>query len=51
MGFDPVFYYYCLVNVYAAHSYGPVLLAGAEIIQLLKQHPYGINDSSTQMVK
>ena len=51
MGFDPVFHYYCLVNVYAAHSYGPVLLAGAEIIQLLKQHPYGINDSSTQMVK
>jgi len=43
MGFDPAFYYYRPVNVYAAHGYGPVLLAGAEITQLLKQHPYGIN--------
>ena len=51
MGFDPAFYYYRPVNVYAAHGYGPVVLAGAEIIQLLKQHPYGINDSSVQIVK
>ena len=51
MGFDPAFYYYRPVNVYAAHGYGPVLLAGAEITQLLKQHPYGINDSSVQIVK
>jgi rhamnogalacturonyl hydrolase YesR len=51
MGFDPAFYYYRPVNVYAAHGYGPVLLAGAEIIQLLKQHPFGINDSSVQVVK
>ena len=51
MGFDPAFYYYRPVNVYAAHGYGPVLLAGAEIIQLLKQHPFGINDSSMQTLK
>jgi rhamnogalacturonyl hydrolase YesR len=51
MGFDPAFYYYRPVNLYAAHGYGPVLLAGAEIIQLLKQHPYGINDSSVQTLK
>ena len=51
MGFDPAFYYYRPVNVHAAHGYGPVLLAGAEITQLLKQHPYGINDSSVQLVK
>jgi unsaturated rhamnogalacturonyl hydrolase len=51
MGFDPAFYYYRPVNVYAAHGYGPVLLAGAEIMQLLKQHPFGINDSSVQVVK
>jgi unsaturated rhamnogalacturonyl hydrolase len=36
MAFDPAFYYYRPVNVYAAHGYGPVLLAGAEIINLLK---------------
>ncbi|MEN9685865.1 MAG: hypothetical protein RLZZ28_1651, partial [Bacteroidota bacterium] len=37
MAFDPAFYYYRPINVYAAHGYGPVLLAGAEIINLLKQ--------------
>jgi rhamnogalacturonyl hydrolase YesR len=51
MGFDPAFYYYRPVNLYAAHGYGPVMLAGAETIQLLKQHPYGINDSSVQTLK
>ncbi|MBC6989053.1 glycoside hydrolase family 88 protein [Hymenobacter sp. BT491] len=51
MGFDPAFYYYRPVNVYAAHGYGPVLLAGAEVIRLLKNHPYEINDSSVQLVK
>ncbi|MBC8082885.1 MAG: glycoside hydrolase family 88 protein [Hymenobacter sp.] len=49
MGFDPAFYYYRPVNVYAAHGYGPVLLAGAEIIRLLKTHPSAINDSSVQI--
>jgi len=36
MGFDPAFYYYRPVSVYAAHGYGPVLLAGAEMIALHK---------------
>ncbi len=36
MGFDPAFYYYRPVNVFAAHGYGPVLLAGAEMITLRK---------------
>jgi rhamnogalacturonyl hydrolase YesR len=49
MGFDPAFYYYRPVNVYAAHGYGPVILAGAEIIRLLKTHPSEINDSSVQI--
>lgn len=48
MGFDPAFYYYRPVNAYAAHGYGPVLWAGAEMIQLLKkQHPK-MNDSAVQ---
>ncbi|MEO5998752.1 MAG: glycoside hydrolase family 88 protein [Chitinophagaceae bacterium] len=48
MGFDPAFYYYRPINVYAAHGYGPVLLAGAEIIKLLKNTPFRINDSAVQ---
>ena len=48
MGFDPAFYYYRPVNAYAAHGYGPVLWAGAEMINLLKtQHPQ-MNDSAIQ---
>ena len=48
MGFDPAFYYYRPVNVYAAHGYGPVLLAGAEMIELVKNHDIRVNDSSVQ---
>lgn len=51
MAFDPAFYYYRPVNVYAAHGYGPVLLAGAEIITLLKNNIFEINDSSLQLKK
>ncbi len=51
MGFDPAFYFYRPVNVYAAHGYGPVLLAGAEIIRMLEMHDYEINDSSLQLLK
>ena len=46
MGFDPAFYYYRPVNPYAAHGYGPVLLAGAEIISLLKNTWPKVNDSA-----
>ncbi len=46
MAFDPAFYYYRPVNVYAAHGYGPVLLAGAAVFRLLKNHPAEINDSA-----
>lgn len=49
MGFDPAFYYYRPVNVFAAHGYGPVLLAGAEVILLLKDSQFQINDSSIQL--
>ena len=49
MAFDPMFYYYRPTNVYAAHGYGPVLLAGAEIINLLKTHVFEMNDSSIQL--
>lgn len=48
MAFDPAFYYYRPINVYAAHSYGPVLLAGAEIISLIRNNKFEINDSALQ---
>ena len=49
MAFDPMFYYYRPVNIFAAHGYGPVLLAGAEIIKLLTDFSFYINDSSLQL--
>ncbi|GAB3762247.1 glycoside hydrolase family 88/105 protein [Spirosoma pomorum] len=51
MGFDPAFYYYRPINVYAAHGYGPVLLAGAEVINLLNKKAFEINDSSLQLTQ
>jgi unsaturated rhamnogalacturonyl hydrolase len=50
MAFDPMFYYYRPVSVYAAHAYGPVLLAGAEMITLRqgKGAAANVNDSSVQ---
>lgn len=49
MAFDPAFYYYRPVNVFAAHGYGPVLLAGSEVINMLKKHVFEVNDSAIQL--
>lgn len=49
MAFEPAFYYYRPVNVFAAHGYGPVLLAGAEVINMLKKHTFEVNDSAVMM--
>lgn len=46
MAFDPAFYYYRPISPYAAHGYGPVLLAGAAMYKLLKEHPFEMNDSA-----
>ncbi|HEY6503059.1 MAG TPA: glycoside hydrolase family 88 protein [Chitinophagaceae bacterium] len=51
MAFDPAFYYHRPVNVFAAHSYGPVLLAGAELYRMMEKNPFKINDSSLQYYK
>ncbi len=51
MAFDPAFYYYRPTSPFAAHGYGPTLLAGAEIYTLLKTHTFEINDSSVQLLK
>ncbi len=51
MAFDPAFYYYRPVHKMAAHGYGPVIWAGAEVINLLKnQHPK-MNDSAVQFYR
>ena len=49
MAFDPAFYCYRPVSVYAAHGYGPVLLAGAEVISLISHFRAEINDSALMM--
>lgn len=51
MGFEPAFYYYRPINVLAAHGYGPVLLAGAEVLKLMKSGKFTINDSALQYNK
>ena len=51
MAFDPAFYYYRPVNVFAAHGYGPALLAGAEMINLINNYNPRMNDSAIQYYK
>jgi len=48
MAFDPAFYYHRPVNVFAAHSYGPLLLAGAEMYRMMEKNSFEINDSALQ---
>ncbi len=48
MGFDPEFYYYRPQSVFAAHGYGPVLLAGAEMIKLVQSGRAVMNDGAVQ---
>jgi unsaturated rhamnogalacturonyl hydrolase len=51
MGFEPAFYYHRPTSIYAAHGYGPVLLAGAEIIRMINTHRLEINDSAVQLYR
>ena len=51
MEFDPAFYYYRPVSVFAAHGYGPVLLAGAEMIGLARNHRGMMNANPNQTVR
>jgi rhamnogalacturonyl hydrolase YesR len=46
MSFDPAFYYNRPVNVAAAHGYGPVIMAGAEMLKLMKNFQIVINDAA-----
>jgi unsaturated rhamnogalacturonyl hydrolase len=51
MAFDPAFYYHRPTSPFAAHGYGPVLLASAEVLQMLKNFKFEINDSSVQLLE
>ncbi len=52
MGWDPMFYMYRPVHVLAAHGYGPVFLAGAEMIALLRSQPdIAVHDGGVQFGK
>ncbi len=46
MGFDPAFYYYRPTSSYAAHGYGPMIFAGAEMLELLNHWFPKMNDSA-----
>ncbi len=50
MAFDHAFYYHRPISKFAAHGYGPALLAGAEVLTLLKTRKFEINDSSVQLL-
>ena len=49
MAFDPAFYYNRPVSVAAAHGYGPVIMAGAEMINLVKNYQVVINDAAVML--
>ncbi len=46
MGFEPAYYYYRPVSAKAAHGYGPVIWAGAEMVRMLESSYPRINDSA-----
>lgn len=51
MGFTPGFYQERPVSTKAAHGYGPVIWAGAEIIKMLRTaHPH-VNDAATHFYR
>jgi rhamnogalacturonyl hydrolase YesR len=51
MAFDPAFYYYRPTNIFAAHGYGPVVFAGAELLKLIKNFRIEINDGAIQFYR
>ena len=44
VGWDPMFYMYRPVHVLAAHGYGPVFLAGAEMIEMRRKYGDVVNN-------
>jgi rhamnogalacturonyl hydrolase YesR len=48
LAFDPAYYFYRPKSVYALHGYGPAILAGAEMMQLLKSGKFTIQPGVNQ---
>jgi unsaturated rhamnogalacturonyl hydrolase len=51
MAFDPAFYYFRPTNVFAAHGYGPVILAASEMYRLVSNNELKMNDSAIHSYK
>jgi unsaturated rhamnogalacturonyl hydrolase len=51
MAFDPAFYYNRPVSSAAAHGYGPIILAGTEMIRMLNNWQIEINDLAVMFYK
>lgn len=51
MGFDTAFYYHRPVNKFAAHGYGPMFLLGAEILKLLNNEQFYLEEGALQIKK
>jgi rhamnogalacturonyl hydrolase YesR len=50
MAFDPMYYYHRPRSPFAQHGYGPVLMAGAEMIKLLKSDRFTIATGIIQYI-
>ena len=49
LAWDPAFYYHRPVSPFAAHGYGPVLLASSAMLELVQKYPFVINDSAIHL--
>ena len=50
MAFDYAYYYHRPTSVYALHGYGPVLLAGGEMIKLLTSDAFSVTSGIVQFI-
>jgi rhamnogalacturonyl hydrolase YesR len=51
LAWDPAFYYHRPISPFASHGYGPVLLAGSSMMELLTNNKYQINDSAVHILE
>ena len=51
LAWDPAFYYFRPISPFAAHGYGPTLLAGSAMMEMLKKYSFEINDSAVHLLE
>ena len=49
MGFDPAFYVHRPVSVFAAHGYGPLIMAGSEVIRFIGKYHVEMVENAIQV--